>query len=126
MGPIYLALAIAGTLLPLSQLVPFLAEHGLDVPRFFGQLFGSRIPAFFALDVVVSTLVLWAFVLAEGRRLGMGRLWAYVLFSLTVGVSLALPAFLYAREHARGAVLVQRAYDLHGRVQAALRIPAGE
>jgi Terpene cyclase DEP1 len=36
---IYLALCVAGTLLPYSQFVPFLREHGLDLRPFVEQLF---------------------------------------------------------------------------------------
>ena len=35
---------------------------------------------------------------SEGRRLGMERLWVHVLLNLLVGVSFALPVFLYVRE----------------------------
>jgi hypothetical protein len=42
--------------------------------------------------------VLWVFIFAEGRRLGMRHFWAYVIANLTVGVSLALPMFLFYRE----------------------------
>ncbi|WP_272942324.1 DUF2834 domain-containing protein [Paenibacillus elgii] len=37
----------------------------------------------------------------EGKKLGMKRLWVYVIASLTVGVSLALPLFLFMRERRR-------------------------
>jgi hypothetical protein len=37
------------------------------------------------------------FVLSEGRRLGIRRLWAPLAASLVVGVSLGLPLFLYLR-----------------------------
>jgi hypothetical protein len=50
------------------------------------------------LDVIVSSVVLWALVLIEGRRAGMKRLWAPVVANLAVGVSLGLPLFLYMRE----------------------------
>jgi hypothetical protein len=63
-------------------------------------MFGNPVAAFFVMDVVVSALVLWAFIFAEGRRLGMRNLWVYVVCTLTVGVSLALPLFLYFREGA--------------------------
>jgi len=95
---IYLALAIIGTVLPLSQFVPFLLEHGFDSRLFIQQLFSNRISAFFALDVVVSSAVLWLFVYVEGTRLKMRSLWAYVACNLLVGVSLALPLFLFMRE----------------------------
>ena len=99
---VYLALCIAGTLLPYSQFVPFLREHGLDMRLFVEQLFATRISAFFALDVVVSSVVLWTFVFVEGPRRGVKRLWMPIAASLLVGVSLALPLFLYMREsHAK-------------------------
>jgi hypothetical protein len=50
------------------------------------------------MDVIVSALVLWAFIFSEGRRRGMRHLGVYVAATLTVGVSLALPLFLYVRE----------------------------
>ncbi|HKP72713.1 MAG TPA: DUF2834 domain-containing protein [Pyrinomonadaceae bacterium] len=95
---LYLVLAILGALLPLSQLFQFLAEHGFDVPLLHRQLFQSHISAFFGLDVIVSSFVLWVFVYSEGRRRRMKNLWLYVLCNLTVGVSLALPLFLFFRE----------------------------
>jgi hypothetical protein len=95
---LYLILCVAGTALPYSQLLPVLAEHGFDVPLFVEQLFANRISAFFGLDVIVSSVVLWAFVATEGRRRRMKHLWVYLLCSLTVGVSLGLPLFLYMRE----------------------------
>jgi hypothetical protein len=94
----YLALCALGTVLPCSQVVPWIAEHGLDIPLFVRELFASRVSAFFALDVVVSTLVLWTLVAVEGRRCGVRHLWAPVAASLGVGVSLGLPLFLYMRE----------------------------
>jgi hypothetical protein len=94
----YLVLALVGTILPYSQFVPFLREHGLDAGLFWRQLFANRISAFFALDVLVSSAVLWAFVLWEGRRNRLEHLWAPIIGSLAVGVSLGLPLFLYIRE----------------------------
>jgi hypothetical protein len=95
---LYLVAAILGTVLPLSQLIPFLAAHGFDVPLLFQQLFQSYASGFFAMDVIVSSLVLWVFVFSEGRRLRMSNLWLYVVCNLAVGVSLALPLFLFFRE----------------------------
>ena len=95
---LYLIAAILGAILPLSQLLPFLAMHGFDMRVFFEQLFQNHVSAFFALDVIVSSFVLWLFVFSEGRRRGMRNLWLYVVCNLAVGVSLALPLFLYFRE----------------------------
>lgn len=94
----YLVAAILGTALPLSQVIPFLAMHGLDMPLFFKQLFQNNVSAFFGLDVIVSSVVLWLFVFSEGRRRSMKNLWVYVVCNLAVGVSMALPLFLLFRE----------------------------
>jgi hypothetical protein len=93
----YLIAAILGALLPLSQLYPFVAAHGLDVPLLFKELFQTNVAAFFGMDVIVSSVVLWVFVFTEGRRRGMRHLWLYVICNLAVGVSLALPLFLFFR-----------------------------
>lgn len=95
---LYLVAAILGTVLPLSQLIPFLAMHGLDMPLFFKQLFQNHVSGFFGMDVIVSSLVLWLFVFSEGRRRGMKNLWIYIFCNLAVGVSMALPLFLFFRE----------------------------
>jgi Terpene cyclase DEP1 len=99
---LYLALCVAGTVLPYSQLVPFVREHGLDLRVFLEQLFSTRIGAFFGWDVIVSSVVLWVLVAVEGRRTAMKRLWLPILGNLTVGVSLGLPLFLYLRERQLG------------------------
>jgi hypothetical protein len=107
-APLYLALCVAGTLLPYSQLVPFLREHGFDLSLFVQELFSTRIGAFFGWDVIVSSVALWVFVAAEGRRTAMRNLWLPIAANLTVGVSLGLPLFLYMRE--RNAHPVARRY----------------
>ena len=94
----YLLAAILGAVLPLSQLVPFLETHGLDLKLFFTFLFSNSVSGFFGMDVIVSSVVLWVFVFSEGRRLGMRNLWIYIVCNLAVGVSLALPLFLLFRE----------------------------
>ena len=98
MKTLYLIAAILGTVLPLSQFIPFLKTHGLDLNLFFTLLFSNSVSGFFGMDVIVSSLVLWLFVFSEGRRLGMRRLWVHVVCNLAVGVSLALPLFLLFRE----------------------------
>jgi len=102
MRTFYLITATLGLILPYTFFGLFLAEYGFDLALFVRQMFASPIAAFFSVDVIVSSLVLWGFVYSEGRRLGMRRLWIYVLLNLLVGVSFALPVFLYAREGVRG------------------------
>jgi len=95
---LYLFLCFAGTILPYLFLVPFLREHGLDLRKVFEELFANRIGSFFGMDVIVASVCLWVFVFFEGRRSQVKYLWAPIVASLTVGVSLGLPLFLYLRE----------------------------
>lgn len=95
---LYLFLCLAGTIIPYLFLVPFLREHGLDLRRICEELFANRISSFFGMDVIVASVCLWFFVFFEGRRSRVKHLWAPVIASLTVGVSLGLPLFLYFRE----------------------------
>jgi hypothetical protein len=98
---LYLVLCVLGTVLPYVQLAPFFRQYGWDIHQFAAQLFATPVSGFFGLDVIVSSLVLWAFVAIDGRREGLRRLWAPIVANLTVGVSLGLPLFLYMRESRR-------------------------
>jgi hypothetical protein len=95
---IYLSLCILGAALPYWQLIPFLREHGVNLRLFVDELFATRIGAFFGMDVIVSSVVLWVLVFVEGRRANMKHLWAPIAANFAVGVSLGLPLFLYLRE----------------------------
>jgi hypothetical protein len=70
---ICLLLCILGAAVPYSQFVPWLVEHGLNARLFWQQLFATRISTFFALDVIVSAVVLLRFVRVESSRLRIRR-----------------------------------------------------
>jgi hypothetical protein len=95
---IYLSLALVGAVLPYSQFLPWLAEHGPNLPLLLTELFSTRAGAFFGLDVLVSAVVLIAFIRREGARRKMSMLWLPVAATCLVGVSCGLPLFLYLRE----------------------------
>ena len=94
---IYLILAILGLILPYSQLVPFFIDNGLDLSLFWSQLFANRISTDFAFDLLVSSIVFWIFVFKEGTKLNLKPLWLYVVLNLAIGLSFALPIFLWVR-----------------------------
>jgi hypothetical protein len=97
---VYLFLAVLGTALPYSQFVPWVMENGLQLGLLVRQLFANRIGGFFGLDVLVSAVVLVRFVRIEGKRLRMRHLWLPIVGLCTIGVSFALPIFLFLREDA--------------------------
>jgi hypothetical protein len=94
----YLVCCVLGLVLPYSQFVPWQLEHGLNVTLFFRELFANRISAFFALDVIVSAIVLIWFVQSEGKRAQVRLLWLPTIGTLIVGVSFGFPLFLFLRQ----------------------------
>jgi len=106
---LYLSLCVLGVVLPYSQFLPWVTEHGVDPGPFIRELAQNRLAAFFALDVVVSALALWIFVFSEGAARGIRHLWLPVAATLLVGVSFGLPLFLYMRQ--RRLDLTRPVYD---------------
>ena len=95
---LYLLLAIVGFALPYYFFVSFLTAHGLNPQLLFSQLFANNIPSFFAVDLIITAVVFWVFLCREARRWQMGNWWVYILATLLIGPSFALPLFLYFRE----------------------------
>ena len=95
---VYLIFAVLGFVILYSQFVPWLVEHGLNVGLLFRELLASRISMFFAMDVIVSAIVLLGFIQGEGKRLRVQLLWLPSIGTLVVGVSFGLPLFLFLRQ----------------------------
>lgn len=94
---IYLILAILGFILPYSQLTPFLIENGFNISLFWTQLFTNQISSDFAFDLSVSSVVFGIFVFQEGTKLNLKFRWLYIVLNLAIGLSFALPLFLWVR-----------------------------
>jgi uncharacterized protein DUF2834 len=102
MKTLYAILAVVGAIIPYSQLLPWVAQNGVDARGFVLELFSTRIGAFFGLDVIISAIALLAFIAWEGRRARMTKLWMPVTVTLLIGVSCGLPLFLFMRERTIG------------------------
>jgi hypothetical protein len=98
MAPLYLALAVIGTVAPYAEFVPWLMEHGLNLRLFVGELFSTRIGGFFGMDVLLSAVTLIVFIRREGSRRKLRLLWLPISATCLIGVSCGLPLFLYLRE----------------------------
>lgn len=98
MKPLYLILAMTGFVLPYYFFISFLTANGLNLSLLAQQLFGTPISTFFAVDLLITAVVFWVFLYQEARRLQMRRWWVYIIATLFVGPSFALPLFLYFRE----------------------------
>jgi len=100
MEAVYAALWFAGTVIPLSRFLPWMAEHGLDIPRFLDDLFANEISAFFAWDVILAVVTLLVLA-AVDRTLATGQRLAVAAASVLIGASSGLPLYLLLRERRR-------------------------
>ena len=94
----YVVLCVLGFVAPYYFFIRFVAEHGFRPSVLVGQVIAQPITAFFAADVIVSSLVLWVFMYHEIRKRSIKLWWVCIIANLAVGVSLALPLFLLLRE----------------------------
>jgi len=95
---LYLVLAIVGMVVPYYFLISFFTAHGLDGRAFLQQLFATKVSTFFAVDLLIASIVFIVYLPREARRNSIENWWLYLIPLFTVGLSLALPLFLYVRE----------------------------
>ena len=93
----YLIAAAIGAVAPYATYYGYLAY----VPGSSGALslaWGNPIAAATLTDFTISCLVFWPFVFVESKKLGIRYWWLFVVTNIFIGLSFALPAFLYLRE----------------------------
>ena len=95
---IYLALAIIGFIAPYYFFLQLPAEDGFNLPLLIQPLLANNFMRGLAMDLTISVLAFWFFVFVEASRLQLKNPWLYLLATLFVGLSFALPLFLYFRE----------------------------
>lgn len=97
---VYFLLLILGIALPYWQITPWFLENGLNVRKFFAELFANPVSGSFGMDIFVSTTVLLIFAWFETARLKLPKLIfiAALLGTFGAGVSCGFPLFLYLRQ----------------------------
>ncbi len=91
----FLILTIIGFIAPYYF---FLQVRDFNLGELFQLFSASKILSGIAMDLLVSVIVFWFFMFTEARKLQMKNSWVYLLATLLVGLSFALPLFLYFRE----------------------------
>ena len=94
----YLVLAILGFVVPYFFFLQISPENGFDLPALLQPLFSNNLLRGTAMDLLISVIAFWVYMFAEAGRLQMKNSWVYLLATLLVGLSFALPLFLYFRE----------------------------
>ena len=98
MRAFYLLATVLGTILPVYYFGTFALENNFNVRLFIEQVLAARASLGFVVDLFISTFVFWPFLFTEAKRLNTPSPWLFVLLNLTIGLSCALPLFLYFRE----------------------------
>jgi hypothetical protein len=98
----YAILAGLGLILPYFFFLRYLFTSGPERPPLIDSLFANDIATFFVADLVIATIVFWVFMAADSAAAPVPYRWVCFLGSLLVGLSFALPLYLYLRAGAQG------------------------
>jgi len=93
MKNVYLSAAIVGAAIPLLLFAEHFAASGYNLGAFVGAVFANPAASGFAADVLISSLVFWVWI---GTRRPSGPApWPFIVLNCAIGLSCALPAYLY-------------------------------
>ncbi len=98
MKRIYLFLAIIGAITPYIFYFQFIQVEGLNFSLFITELFDSKASSGFTADVLLATVAFWLFIFQRAKNTTAPKPLIFFILSCTVGLSCALPAYLYANE----------------------------
>lgn len=91
----YLTLSIIGAILPYIFFTSFMQTNGIDLPLFIESLFINGAAGGFTVDLLISSFVFWIMMFKENK---VKLKWLIIVLNLTIGLSCALPFYLYLRE----------------------------
>jgi hypothetical protein len=91
MKNVYLVLTIVGTIVPYVFFIEHFSAAGFGIVALLASTFANGAASAFAADVLLSSVVFWVYL---GSRKVPNR-WIYMLLNVAVGLSCALPLYLY-------------------------------
>ena len=98
MKMLYLVLAIVGAVLPYAFFIQHFSSEGIGLSGFVAALFANPAAGGFTADLLVTSVVFWIFMFHQRSRDKGPQPIIFILLNLPIGLSCALPAYLYARE----------------------------
>ena len=94
---LYLFLAIFGAILPYFFFSQYIINNGVNLSGFISALFVNPPASGFTSDLLITSFVFWVMIFHE-RKEGKGpKPIIFIILNLTIGLSCAFPAYLYAR-----------------------------
>ncbi len=93
----YLLLAIAGGVVPYAFFFQHFQQHGYNLAAFAEAVFANAAAGGFAADLIIASAVFWIMMIREYRSARAPAPAPFIVLNLLIGLSCALPAWLYAR-----------------------------
>lgn len=94
---VYLLLALLGAVIPYVFFVQYLSAEGSSIGGFIPALFANGAAGGFSADLLITSFTFWLFLFSQKTP----RIWMYIAINLSIGLSCALPTYLYLRERSR-------------------------
>jgi len=98
MKQLYLVLAIVGAIVPYVFFFPYFQTYGFDPLLFIYALFDNGAAGGFSADLLLASFIFWLFMFQQVKESDGPKPYLFIVLNLTIGLSCALPAYLYARE----------------------------
>jgi len=97
---IYFVAFVLGTVIPTYFAVTFMVHNGIDIIGFIDGLFANYASSTFSSDLLLSSFIFWIFMYVDSRNRKVPHVAWFMLLNLCIGLSSALPLYLYFREKA--------------------------
>jgi hypothetical protein len=98
--PVFLGLFALGTLIPVYFIHLFVEANGWNVPLFLTEVFANNASATFGSDLLICAVAFWAFIIYDKRGKPIPHILIFVAVNVLIGLSSALPLYLYFRQKA--------------------------
>lgn len=98
MKTFYLVAAILGAIIPCLFFIQFTQLNGINLSAFVSALFVNGAAGGFSADLFISSFVFWAFMFQQTKVNNAPKPWLFIGINLGIGLSCALPAYLYVVE----------------------------
>jgi hypothetical protein len=99
MKKFYLLLAVLGAIAPYFFFFQFFSVEGVDLSTFVSAIFENGAVRGFAADLLTTSVVFWLYMFNQKSK-GQGpNPVVFIILNLTIGLSCAFPAYLYAKEN---------------------------
>ncbi len=89
----YLFATIAGAVVPYLFFINFFLVEGIMPATFLMGVFANGAAGGFAADLLITSAVFWAYLYNKKEK----GIPVYILLNLTIGLSCALPYYLYVK-----------------------------